>query len=173
MSPIDGFWPLGIWSIGISSYTENQYNPRSGSRSKETKPTPWVSIRRYFSHSPAPYPGRRGGGARKAKPRAPAGWSRRCTPASPARPQLHPSVAYYDSCLCDSCLYDSRLVFLQTCRSSASWSRRWCSVDPASPLATPSLCYRPPAPIGVTSSWLECSFCAVCVWQMMGLCTTE
>jgi hypothetical protein len=35
---------LGIWSIGISSYTENQYNPRSGSRSKETKPTPWVSI---------------------------------------------------------------------------------------------------------------------------------
>jgi hypothetical protein len=44
MCPIDGFWPAGIWSIGISSYTENQYNPRSGSRSKETKPTPWVSI---------------------------------------------------------------------------------------------------------------------------------
>jgi hypothetical protein len=29
----------------MSSYTENEYNPRSGSRSKETKPTPWVSMR--------------------------------------------------------------------------------------------------------------------------------
>jgi hypothetical protein len=56
MSPIDGFWPLGIWSIGISSYTENQYNPRSGSRSKETKPTPWVSINSAFLDGVLPAP---------------------------------------------------------------------------------------------------------------------
>jgi hypothetical protein len=48
------FDPLGIWSIGISSYTENQYIPRSGSRSKETKPTPWVSIKAGVSLN-APY----------------------------------------------------------------------------------------------------------------------
>jgi hypothetical protein len=86
------FGPLGIWRIGISSYTENQYNPRSGSRSKETKPTPWVSITPLQDGTPRASGVGEGPARAGAKPRRTCGPAR-ATPTASASPPA-------SACLC-------------------------------------------------------------------------